>query len=118
MTLIPITERTQYCIVDCGKETCQCKPTKKIQVGKELTSMQILIEEIESLADKFQPNTDAKRIYLGLRDKIINMNLLQKEQEQIEQAFSDGFDDGENYDREIDERILSKDYCQSKYGGK
>ena len=94
--------------------------------------MQLLIEEIESLADKFQPNTNAKRIYLGLRDKIINMNLLYKEQEQIEKAYKEGGHhrhvceangiDKKCYCRNGNEcnfarYITEDDYYQYKYGG-
>lgn len=28
MTLLPKTHRTKYCFIDCGKEICDCKPTK------------------------------------------------------------------------------------------
>lgn len=88
-------------------------------MNKEKTAMQILIEEIESLSDRFQLNTDAKRIYLGLRDKIVNMNLLKKEQGQIENAFHFGYLDGIGEDVGLDKYkdALGKDYYQSKYGG-
>lgn len=31
MTLLPTTERSQYCFADCGKEICECKPSKNIE---------------------------------------------------------------------------------------
>lgn len=123
-SLLPITERTQYCIVDCGKEICQCKPTNKIQMNKEKTAMQMLIEAMQRDYDSIDGSETPFRIIqkseIGLRI-LQAKSLLQKEQEQIEKAFDDGYKEGTTptvweKDRESGKQY-SYNYYQSKYGG-
>ena len=116
MTLIPTTDRTQYCFVDCGKEICECKPTKKIQVGKDLTAMQMLIEVMQKDYDSIDGSesyvANVQKSEIGLRI-LQAKSLFQKEQEQIEKAFDLGVQSGmtKGYQN------VGKDYYQSKYGG-
>lgn len=116
MTLIPITERSQYCFADCGKETCECKPSNRIEMDKEKTAMQMLIEEIDHKLDT--EISDTFRHSLEECKKTAK-HLLQKEQEQIENAFHFGYLDGIGEDVGLDKYkdALGKDYYQYKYGG-
>lgn len=121
MTLIPTTERTQYCFVDCGKEICECKPSKNIEMNKELTAIQMLYELIGSEVERLskvkgehkKASEQCANQLVILKMKVNDMNLLQKEQEQIEQAFDAGVQSGmtKGYQN------VGKDYYQSKYGG-
>lgn len=118
-SLLPITERTQYCTVDCGKEICQCKPSKKIQMNKEQTAMQILIEKMRKIRDDIPTNTQIQRTARGrVVDCIMQAKyLLEKEQEQIEMAFGDGVNEGENRCEQEEISLSIGEYYQSKYGG-
>lgn len=51
MTLIPITEKTQICFVDCGKEICECKPCKDIKDFIGNISSKDLDEDIKEIID-------------------------------------------------------------------
>lgn len=116
-SLLPITERTQYCFVDCGKEICQCKPTKNIGMSKEKTAMQMLIEAMQKDYDSidgslsFTSNVQKGEIRIRIQQA---KSLLEKEQEQIEQAFNLGVQSGmtKGYQN------VGKQHYQSKYGGK
>lgn len=74
-------------------------------MNKEKTAMQLLIEEIDHKLDT--EISDTFRHSLEEYKKTAK-HLLQKEQEQIEQAFDDGYDEAS---------IGGGEYYQSKYGG-
>lgn len=73
-------------------------------MNKELTAMQMLIEELSQRKD-----INTVRMVIAM----IKANYLQKEQEQIEKAFEDGIYSGKVFNKPIQ----GKDYYQSKYGG-
>lgn len=60
MTLIPITQRTTYCFVDCGKEVCTCKPIKiktmiqqnELRIGNYIKSDDGIICEVSRIESK------------------------------------------------------------------
>lgn len=71
-------------------------------MNKELTAMQLLIEGIYSYVSKIPSRGVIGIVQRGLCGDIKRMAIesLKKEQEQIEKALSEGFDEGEYYDRE------------------
>ncbi|NGM63530.1 hypothetical protein G5B30_16595 [Sphingobacterium sp. SGG-5] len=90
-------------------------------MNKELTAMQMLIEAMQKSYDSidgsesFTSNIQKGEIGNRIRQA---KSLLQKEQEQIEKAFSEGFDDG--IESELGYRTKyenQRDYYKSKYGG-
>lgn len=83
-------------------------------MNKELTAMQLLIEEIDHKLDT--EISDTLRYSLEKCQKIAK-RLLQKEQEQIEKAFGDGVSEGESRERMEEIYLSIGDYYQSKYGG-
>lgn len=54
MTLIPITEKTTICIVDCGKRFCSCKPVTQMDKNIVPISEEILQQ---LLINKYSGNT-------------------------------------------------------------
>lgn len=91
-------------------------------MNKEQTAMQMLIEAMQRDYDSIDGSETPFRIIqkseIGLRI-LQAKSLLQKEQEQIEQAFADGFKDGfdstDGYSGKYGEE--ENGYYQSKYGG-
>ena len=89
MTLIPTTERTQYCFADCGKEICQCKPSKNIE-----QKMQTL-DEIKQLRayemnyvdwEEFIYSIDDPDIVDGEVDNVAKMYALEVAKESLKNA--------------------------------
>lgn len=85
-------------------------------MSKELTAMQMLIEAMQKDYDSIDGSesriANVKKSEIGLRI-LQAKNLIQKEQEQIEQAFDLGVQSGmtKGYQN------VGKDHYQSKYGG-
>ena len=86
-------------------------------MNKEKTAMQMLYGLIDSEAIRLsnvkgkhkKASEQCANQLVILKMKAKNMQLLQKEQEQIEKAFDDGYDEAS---------IGGGEYYQSEYGGK
>lgn len=88
---------------------------------KELTAMQMLIEAMQKSYDSIECSesftSNIQKGEIGNRIRQAK-SLLKKEQEQIEQAYDDGLDDGQEIERGDGAFYENKqDYYQSKYGG-
>lgn len=90
---------------------------------KEKTAIQILIDELDVCISNLGSKNDLlTRCQKGrlVDAKTIAKHLLQKEQEQIEKAFGDGYGEGVfrgNIIIDTDDGVTSDKYYQSKYGG-
>ena len=90
-------------------------------MNKEKTTIQLLIEDIDSYVSKIPSSNVMGRVQRGLCGDIKRMAIesLKKEQEQIEKAFDAGYSDGivdaVGLDKYKDAN--GKDYYKSKYGG-
>lgn len=88
---------------------------------KELTAMQMLIEELDvCISNLGRKNDLLTRCQKGrlVDAKLIAKRLLKKEQEQIEKAFDDGYSDGLGAGTGTGELKYSDvSYYQSRYGG-
>jgi len=62
MSLIPITQKTTVCIVDCGKEVCSCKPVKSFNYCQsQIEDRKKCTEQCDHCMGYYKPLEDKKK---------------------------------------------------------